>query len=181
MFHIFEFIRSLLGVKCQHIFQTLQNGAITGLQTGAREITNRGSLRVFKPGIKDCKSGQGFQIGAKRFQIGAKITNWGKRDYKQRQLKGFQIGDKRLQIGAGISNWGKEISNRSKDFKLGQERLLIGVEITNRGRDYKSVQNTQNVIAATPKCTHRGFSEPNKRVLRMLYGLFQRVKMSVIN
>ena len=78
-------------------------------------------------------------------------------------VKGFQIGDKRLQIGAGISNWGKEISNLSKDYKLGQR------EITNQGRDYKSVQNTRNVIAVTPKCTDRGFSEPNKRVLRMLY------------
>ena len=95
MFHIFEFIRSFLGVNFQHIFQTLQNGAITGLQIGAREITNRGSIRVFKSGIKDCKSGHGFQTGAKRLQIGAKITNWGRRDYKSGQ---------RLQIGAGITN-----------------------------------------------------------------------------
>ena len=27
------------------------------------------------------------------------------------QLKGFQIGEKRLQIEAGVSNWGKKISN----------------------------------------------------------------------
>ena len=32
-----------------------------------------------------------LQIGAKRFQIGTEITNWGKRDFKSEQ---------RLQIGA---------------------------------------------------------------------------------
>ena len=42
------------------------------------------------------------------------------RDYKQRQLKGFEIGAKRLQIGAGISFRGKEITNWGKrDFKSG--------------------------------------------------------------
>ena len=41
-------------------------------------------------GQKDCKSGQGIQIGAKRFQIETEITNRGKRDYKPGQ--GLQIG-----------------------------------------------------------------------------------------
>ena len=41
------------------------------LQIGARGITYRSSFRNFKSGQKDKKSRQGFQIGAKRFQIGA--------------------------------------------------------------------------------------------------------------
>ena len=49
--------------------------------------------------------GQGFEIGAKRFQIGAEITNGGKRDFKSGQ---------RLQMGA------REISNRGRDYKLVQ-------------------------------------------------------------
>ena len=69
-------------VKCQHISQRLQ--------IGARGITNRGNLRDFKSGQTDYKSGQGFQIGAKRFQIETEISNWGKRDYKSGQ--GLQIG-----------------------------------------------------------------------------------------
>ena len=44
-------------------------------------ITSRGSLRDFKSVQKDYKSGQGIQIGASRFQIGAEITNRGKRDF----------------------------------------------------------------------------------------------------
>ena len=47
----------------------LQNGAIRGVQIGA-------GFRYYKLGQK------GLQIGAKRFQIGAEITYWGKRDYK---------------------------------------------------------------------------------------------------
>ena len=47
-------------------------------------------------------------------------TNWGKRDYKQGQLKGFQIVAKRLQTGAGISN-------QARDYKLGQG-FQIGAE-----------------------------------------------------
>ena len=43
---------------------------------------------------KDYKSWQGFQIGAKRSQIGAEITNRGKRDYKPGQ--GLQTGTKQL-------------------------------------------------------------------------------------
>ena len=69
------------------------------------------------------------------------ITNRGKRDYKQGQLKGFQIGAKRLQIRARILNRGKEISNRGRNLTLGQERLQIGAGIKNRGKDCKSVKN----------------------------------------
>ena len=36
---------------------------------------------------KNYKSGQGFQIGAKRFQIWAEITNRGKGDFKMGQGK----------------------------------------------------------------------------------------------
>ena len=56
----------------------------------ARGIKNRGSLKNFKLGQKQYKSVQGFQIRAKRFQIGAEITNQEKRDYKLGQ--GLQIG-----------------------------------------------------------------------------------------
>ena len=42
-------------------FSGLQNGVIRGLQIGV--------------GFRDYKSGQGFQIGTKRFQIGTEITN----------------------------------------------------------------------------------------------------------
>ena len=65
------------------------------MQIGARGITNRGSLRDFESGQKYYKQEQGFQTGAKRFQIEAQITNRDKRDYKPRQ--GFQIA-------AGITN-----------------------------------------------------------------------------
>ena len=44
---------------------------------------------------KDYISGQGFQIGSKRFQIRAETTNWGKRDYRPGQ--GFQIGTEQMQ------------------------------------------------------------------------------------
>ena len=47
----------------------LKNGAITGLQIGARGITNRNSLRDFKSGQKDDKSGQRLQIGAREISI----------------------------------------------------------------------------------------------------------------
>ena len=50
------------------------------IKQGNKGIKNRGSLRYFKVGQKDYKLGQGVQIGEKRFQIGAEITNRGKRD-----------------------------------------------------------------------------------------------------
>ena len=54
-------------------------GRFQGLQIGAREITNEGSLMDLKSRQKDYKLGQGFQIETKRFQIGArKITNRGR-------------------------------------------------------------------------------------------------------
>ena len=54
-------------------------------------------------------------------------TNWGKRDYKQWQLKGFKIEAKRLKIGVEISNRGK------RDYNLVQE-FQIGAGSTNRCR-----------------------------------------------
>ena len=70
-----------------------------GLQIRARKITNWDSF-------KDFKSGQGFQIKSKRFQIEAEITNMGQR--------GFLFG--------------AEITN------MGQRGFLFGAEITNRCR-----------------------------------------------
>ena len=56
-------------------FLGYENGAIMGLQIGARGITNRDSLRDFKLWQKDYKSGQkDFKFGP-RLQIGAEITN----------------------------------------------------------------------------------------------------------
>ena len=68
-------------------FSGLQNGAIRGLQIGARGIKNRGSFRDFKSGQKDYKSGQRDFKSGQRLQIGARgISNWG-RDYKSVQNK----------------------------------------------------------------------------------------------
>ena len=69
------------------------------LQIRARRSTNMGNFRNFKSGQKDYKSGQGFKIPAKRFQIGADITNWG-RDYKSGQ--GLQIGAEQLKLSLFI-------------------------------------------------------------------------------
>ena len=67
-----------------------------------------------KSGQKDYKLGQGFQIGAKRFQIGAEITNWGKRDYKPGE--GFQID-------AGITNrYRTEASVKIKSSKTPKKK-----------------------------------------------------------
>ena len=71
-------------------------GMCQGLQIGERGITNRGSLRDFISGQKEYKLEQGFQIGAKRFQIWAEITNRRKTDYKPGH--GFQTGVR-------IRNW----------------------------------------------------------------------------
>ena len=65
-------------------------GRFWGIQIGTRKIANMGSLRDFKSGEKVYKLGQRCQIGAKRFQIVAEITHGGKRDCKLGQ--GFQIG-----------------------------------------------------------------------------------------
>ena len=63
------------------------------------------------------------------------ITNQGKRDYKQEQLKGFQTGAKRLQIGTGISNRDKDISNRAKTVNRGKKNFKFRISgITNRCR-----------------------------------------------
>ena len=77
----------ILGITKRGNKGITNQGRFYGLQIGARGITNRG----FKQGQKDYKLGQGFQIGAKRFQIGADITNPGNRHYKSGQ--GFQIGE----------------------------------------------------------------------------------------
>ena len=60
-----------------------------------------------------------------------RITNRGKRDYKQGQFKVFQIGTKRLQTGAGISNRDKEISNWGQRLQIGQEgfQVVAGLQI----------------------------------------------------
>ena len=52
----------------------------------------------------------------------------------QIRVKGFQIGIKRLQIGATVSNRSKEILNRGRDYKSGQDILKTGPGITNRCR-----------------------------------------------
>ena len=85
----------ILGITKQGNTWITNRGRVYELQIGARGITNRGSLRDFKSGQKDLKSGQGFQIRGKRFQIGAEITNRGKKDYKPVQ---------RFQVGADITN-----------------------------------------------------------------------------
>ena len=64
-------------------FSGLQNRAIRGLQIGK-------GFRDYKSGQKKHKLGQGFQIEAKRFEIGAEITNRGNKDFKSGQ--GLQIG-----------------------------------------------------------------------------------------
>ena len=78
-------------IKWKTIFRVTKRGnkgisnwrRFQGLQIGAREITNRGSLNHFK-------SGQEFQIGEKRLKIRSEITNRSKRDFKSWQ--GLQIG-----------------------------------------------------------------------------------------
>ena len=52
-------------------------------------ITNRVSFSDFQLGQKDYKSGLGFHIRAKGFQIGAEITSRGKTNFKSGQ--GLQI------------------------------------------------------------------------------------------
>ena len=79
----------ILGITKWGNKRITNRGRFQGLQTRARGITNRGSLRDFKSGQKDYKSGQIFQIRAKKFQIGTEITKWG-RDFKSGQ--GLQIG-----------------------------------------------------------------------------------------
>ena len=75
-------------------------GRFQGLQIGATEITNRGQLQEFLGisnwGQKDYKSGRGFHIRAKRFQIGTEIANRCKRDLKSGQ--GIEIGAEQRQV-----------------------------------------------------------------------------------
>ena len=77
----------------------LHNGAIKRLKIGAAFRDDKsgqeglqigGSFKDFKSGQKYYKSGLGFQIGEKRFQIRTEIANRGNRDFKSEQ--GLQIG-----------------------------------------------------------------------------------------
>ena len=52
--------------------KTKKSKKSSGLQIGARGITNRGSFRDFKSWQKDYKWGQGFQFRAQRLEIGAR-------------------------------------------------------------------------------------------------------------
>ena len=61
----------------------------------ARGITNRVNLGDFKSKQKRYKSAQGFQIGAKKVQIRAEITNPGRRDYKSGQA--LKIGSEQYK------------------------------------------------------------------------------------
>ena len=68
---------------------------------GNKGLKNRDSLKYFKLGQKYNKLGQGVQTGEKRFQIGAEITNRGKRDYIL--VQGFQIGSEHSAAFCSIS------------------------------------------------------------------------------
>ena len=72
----------------------VKNRVIGTTNRGKRDY-KQSSLNDLKSGQKDYKLGQGFQIGGKRFQVGAEITNRSKRDYKLGQ---------EFQTGAGITN-----------------------------------------------------------------------------
>ena len=54
-----------------------KRGKLSGLQIGAREITNRSSFRDFKLGQRDSTSGQGLQIGVTEITNPAEISNRG--------------------------------------------------------------------------------------------------------
>ena len=52
-------------------------------------------------------------------------TNRGKRDQKYRQLKGFQIGVKKLQIGAELTNRGKRDYKPGQGLNIGGELCFL--------------------------------------------------------
>ena len=92
-------IKTRKNEKVGKFFFGLHNGAIRRLQIGAAfrsyKLGQDGlqigrSFRDFKSGQNDYKLGLGFQIGEKRIQIRAEITNRGNRDFKSGQ--GLQIG-----------------------------------------------------------------------------------------
>ena len=95
----------ILGIAKRGNKEITDPGRFQGIQIRRRGITNRGSLRDFKLGQNDYKSGQEFQIRAKISQIKADITNRGKIDYKLGQ---------EFQIGAGITNRCRTDSDYSK-------------------------------------------------------------------
>ena len=74
-----------------------KTGQDDGLQTGADFRDNKSGQEGLQIGadLGITKLAKGLQIGAKGLQIGAGITNRGKRDYKSGQG---------LQIGARITN-----------------------------------------------------------------------------
>ena len=69
-----------------------------GIRNRSKRDYKQGQLKGFQIVVKDYKSRQGFQIGAKRFQIGAEITNRGKGDQKPGQR--FQIGAEKLCLNS---------------------------------------------------------------------------------
>ena len=80
----------ILGITKLGIKRIRKSRQILGSTNRGKRVTYIGSLRDFKLGQKKYKSGKVFQNGPKRFQIGAEITNQGKRNYKPGQ--GFKIG-----------------------------------------------------------------------------------------
>ena len=70
----------ILGIKKRGNKGITNWGTFEWLQIRARVATKRVSFRGIKSGQKDYKMTQGFQMVAKRFQIGVEITNRGKRD-----------------------------------------------------------------------------------------------------
>ena len=73
----------------------VKNRVIGTTNRGKRDY-KQSSLNDLKSGQKDYKLGQGFQIGGKRFQVGAReITNWG-RNFKL--VLGLQINEQAFCI-----------------------------------------------------------------------------------
>ena len=84
-------------------------------------------------------------LGYKTGQIGTGFRDY-KLGQEGLQIEAT-FGAKRWQIGAGISNWGKEISNWGRDYKSGKrdfksgKRLQIGSGITYRCRTNITYRN----------------------------------------
>ena len=85
-------------IRYYHFFLDSKTGKDEGLQIGAdfrdyksgQEGLQLGAALGITKLAKGLQIGQGLQIGANGLQIGAGITNRGKRDYKSWQ--GLQIG-----------------------------------------------------------------------------------------
>ena len=81
----------------------------------------------------------------------------GFRDYKSRQ-EGFQIGAKRLQIGTGISNRGKRDFKSGQGLQIGAEQPLHLISSTKRScnvhlKRYSSFTFSKKL----PKCQYTVF------------------------